>query len=61
MLETLTSSYPGPLSFKSKNLKAMVTLANFVVRPVTLCMHVHSTEGCFSGKRQAFIKKFIGC
>ena len=60
MLETLTSSYPGSL-LKVKNLKAMVTLDNFVVRPVTLCMHVHSTEGCISGNGQAFIKKFIGC
>ena len=39
----------------------MVPLHNFVVKPVTSCMHVHSMEGCISGKRQAFIKKCIGC
>ena len=62
MLETLLRSYPRCL-LKVNNLKTMVMLQNFVVRPVTLCMHVHSTEGCISGKTQAFIKKFIhiGC
>ena len=39
----------------------MVPLHNFVVKPVTSCMHVHSMEGCISEKRQAFIKKCIGC
>ena len=29
-----------------------------IVRQGTLSMHVHCTEGCISGKRQAFIKKF---
>ena len=49
------------MPFKSKQPEAMVMLHDFVVRPVNLCMLVHSTEGCISGKRQAFIKKFIGC
>ena len=31
-----------------------------IVRQGILCMHVHCTEGCISGKRQAFIKKFMG-
>ena len=57
MLETLLRSYPRCL-LKVNNLKAMVMLHNFVVRQGTLCMHVHCTEGCISGKRQAFIKKF---
>ena len=62
MLETLLRSYPRCL-LKVNNLKTMVMPHNFVVTPVTLCMHVHSTEECITGKRQAFIKKFIhvGC
>ena len=60
MLETLISSYPGCI-LKLNNLNVMVTYHNFVVRPVTLSMHVHSTLGSISGKRQAFFKKFIGC
>ena len=42
MLETLIKSYPGCL-LKVNNLKVMAMLHNFVVRPVTLCLRVHST------------------
>ena len=44
MLETLITSYPRCL-LKANNLKAMAILHNFAVRTVTVCMHVHSTDG----------------
>ena len=59
MLEILISSYPGCLLIVQKPEGKGHATQPF--RPVTLCMDVHSTNaGCISGRRQAFIKKFIG-